>query len=364
MFRLTRTLNRLKKVSVLHNNVREQSVMTQKLMYTEYGDPMKVLRKHNEEINDNVKPDEVLVRMLAAPINPADINTIEGKYPSKPVLPAIGGGEGVAEVIDVGCEVRNFAVGDRIVPLKPGMGTWRTHAALSHNFVYKVPKNLGIVEAATLTVNPCTAYRMLRDFTSLKPGDCVIQNGANSACGQYVIQICRVWGLSTVNIVRDRENVDELKRSLLDLGGTHVVTESELRKTNLFKSKECPWPKLGLNCVGGQSALELMRNLAPGGTMVTYGGMSKEPVTVPTSALIFKDIKAVGFWMTRWTNEHFDSEDRSEMLEELVTMMTKGEIHGPAFQMVNFKEYERALSTIIGGGGKLGKKIILGFDSC
>ncbi|KAK5641694.1 hypothetical protein RI129_010241 [Pyrocoelia pectoralis] len=363
MFQLMKVIPNLKKMSALKNCVREQSVMTQKLMYKEYGEPIKVLSKQCEELNDNVKPNEVLVRMLAAPINPADINTIEGKYPSKPTLPAVGGGEGVAEIIDVGSEVRNLAVGDRIVPLKPGLGTWRTHASLPHNLVYKIPKDLGLVEAATLTVNPCTAYRMLRDFVTLKPGDCVIQNGANSACGQYVIQISRIWGLRTVNIIRDRDNVHELKRFLSALGGTHILTENELRKTNLFKTGECPFPKLGFNCVGGQSALEVMRNLAPGGTMVTFGGMSKEPVTIPTSALIFKDIKAVGFWMTRWTQEHFESEDRSEMLEELITMMTKGEIHGPAVQIIDFSEYQQALS-LTGGGGKLEKKIILGFENC
>lgn len=76
-------------------------------------------------------------------------------------------------------------------------------------------------------------------------------------------------------------------------------------------------PSLGLNCVGGRSALTVLRNLANHGTMVltlidtryyivrkqfnkvTYGGMSRKPLTVPTGSLIFNDIKVVGFWMTR-----------------------------------------------------------------
>ena len=43
--------------------------------------------------------------------------------------------------------------------------------------------------AATLGVNPCTAYRMLLDFVSLKSGDVIIQNCANSAVGMAVIQV-------------------------------------------------------------------------------------------------------------------------------------------------------------------------------
>lgn len=67
------------------------------------------------------------------------------------------------------------------------------------------------VEASMFNVNPCTAYRMLKDFVALKPGDTVIQNGANSAVGQLVIQLCKIWGIKTVNIVRDRPDIENLK---------------------------------------------------------------------------------------------------------------------------------------------------------
>lgn len=62
-----------------------------------------------------------------------------------------------------------------------------------------------------LNVNPCTAYRMLKDFVSLKAGDTVIQNGGNSAVGQMVIQLCKVWNYKSVSVVRDRPNIQELK---------------------------------------------------------------------------------------------------------------------------------------------------------
>lgn len=53
-------------------------------------------------------------------------------------------------------------------------------------------------------MNPATAYRLLRDFEHLKPGDWVLQNGANSQVGLAVIQIAREMGLKTINFVRDR----------------------------------------------------------------------------------------------------------------------------------------------------------------
>ena len=72
-----------------------------------------------------------------------------------------------------------------------------------------------------LLVRPCENLlfllcRMLKDFVSLKPGDCVLQNGANSAVGQAVIQIAKTMGVTTVNVVRDREDIDSLKQRLTE----------------------------------------------------------------------------------------------------------------------------------------------------
>lgn len=175
--------------------------------------------------------------MLAAPINPADINTIQGVYPVKPEFPAIPGNEGVAEIIAVGDEVSNLKIGDWVVPATNAWGTWRTHALCSEKELQKIASGLDVVSAATMSVNPCTAYRMLKDFVELEPGDVVIQNGANSACGQNVIQLCKHWGFKSVNIVRNRDNIDELKKKLSELGADFVFTEEELPGLAIFRDK-------------------------------------------------------------------------------------------------------------------------------
>lgn len=106
-------------------------------------------------------------------------------------------------------------------------------------------------------------------------GDVIIQNGANSAVGQYVIQLCSAWDIQSVNIIRDRPNVENLKEYLKSLGADYVLTEKELRSTELFKSKKLDKPQLALNCVGGEIATEMLRHLDKGGYFVTYGGMSR-----------------------------------------------------------------------------------------
>ena len=247
--------------------------------------------------------------MMYAPINPADVNTIQGVYGVKPTLPFTLGNEGVGRVEGVGPDVEKFKAGDWIIPATNAWGTWRTHAIDSESNLLKIPSDINPLMAATLSVNPCTAYRMLHDFVSLMKEEIVLQNGANSAVGQSVIQIARHLGLRTVNIVRNRENIEALKNELQDLGADHVLTEEEFRSSKIFKGELAP-PKLILNCVSGRGVIDLVKAAADEATIVTYGGMSRQPLVVPTGPLIFKDIRFVGFWMTRWNWKNFSSPER------------------------------------------------------
>jgi len=65
----------------------------------------------------------VLVKMLMAPVNPSDINMIEGTYPTLPPLPAVGGSEGIGKIAAVGDGVKGLKVDDYVIPAKAGFGT-------------------------------------------------------------------------------------------------------------------------------------------------------------------------------------------------------------------------------------------------
>ncbi|CAL7948641.1 unnamed protein product [Xylocopa violacea] len=344
-------------------SIRQMSLTARKdnvksLFYKEYGEPINVLQFTTQPINQP-ENNQVSVKWLLAPVNPADINTIQGKYPSKPPLPAIPGNEGVGEVIAIGSNVKHLSIGDRVVPNGVNLGTWRTHANYSSEELLKIPKDVGTIEASMLNVNPCTAYRMLKDFVALQPGDTVIQNGGNSAVGQMVIQLCKIWNYKSVSVVRDRPNIQELRDHLTSLGADEILTEAEIRKTQIFKSKKLPSPKLALNCICGQNALEVLRHLAHGGIMITYGGMSREPLTVPTSALIFKDITLKGFWMTAWTKANMNSKERETMFTELGTFFKDKKLKAPPHKLVPFCQYQEAVLNALSTDGKTGLKYIL-----
>jgi trans-2-enoyl-CoA reductase len=96
------------------------STISKALTFDKHSKPSKVLKVKNYELKMNSK--SLLLKILAAPVNPSDINIIEGTYPIKPVqykdIGFIGGQEGVAQVEDFGSEVEGFQKGDWVVPVQ------------------------------------------------------------------------------------------------------------------------------------------------------------------------------------------------------------------------------------------------------
>ncbi|KAL8243657.1 hypothetical protein R6Q59_009915 [Mikania micrantha] len=302
------------------------------LVYSKYGEPQDVLQLHVHSISPPTGTN-VVVRMLTSPINPADVNQIQGVYPSKPEMDkalgtqepaAVGGNEGVGEVISTGSGVKSVAKGDWVIMKYTSQGTWRTHVAIDESKLFKIDDKEGLspLQVGTVSVNPCTAYRMLLDSAKwdFRGDEWFIQNGANSGVGRAAIQLGREWGFKSINVIRGREDKveeDALKKELFDLGATHVITEQELQSREI-KDKIKEWTnggreqiKVGLNCVGGKPATALAKYLSPAATMVTYGAMSKQPLALPASLLIFKQINFTGFWVSRWSDKHPDQKKQT-----------------------------------------------------
>lgn len=349
------------------------------LAFEKYGEPKDILRLHSHSISPP-HSNLLTLRFLASPINPADINQLQGVYPSKPTFTtslstsdpiAVGGNEGVAEVIAVGSAVKGFQRGDWVIQKGPGFGTWRTHAQTTPDNLVRIENKDGIspTQAGTVSVNPCTAYRMLKDFVALQPGEWFIQNGANSGVGRAAIQLGRRWGYKSINVVRKRESgMAELKAELHALGADVVVTDEEVadkgfraRVKELTHGGREP-VRLGLNCVGGKLVTDMTKILAAGAHMVTYGAMSKQPVTLPTGALIFQNISFDGFWVSRWSEAN--PEAKEACVREILDWTRKGEFRDTPMDPVRWdwqSKQEELVSAVQGTleGFRSGKGIFV-----
>ena len=273
-------------------------------------------------------------------------------------MPATGGNEFVGEVLKKGEKVDKFVLNEHVIPYESGIGTWSKYLLLNEKQIYPIPFSLPLPEAATLTVNPCTAYRILKDFIKLRPGDCVVQNGANSAVGQAVHQLCKLYGIKSVGIVRDREDIVHLKQYLLRLGATEIFTEEELLKTKVFEGGCLPKPRLALNCVGGESAHNIAKLLEHKGVMVTYGGMSRKPISINAANMIFKRHTFYGFWITDWVKRNADTLERQVMLRDLVELSSSNSFKAPTHTLIPFEEYKKYAKKIMSFGHKSNQKYI------
>ncbi len=292
-------------------------------------------------------PGEVLVRMLAAPVNPADLNFIEGTYGVKPALPATPGVEGCGEVVE--SHSPDFQPGDRVIFLRRA-ATWASHTVVDGSILFKLPPRIDPLQAAMLKVNPATAWRLLHGFGKPAAGEWVVQNAGNSAVGRCVIQLAKALGVRTVSFVRREELVPELR----DLGGDVVVMDND---DGLAAAKEAiggAVAALAFNAVGGDSALRLMNLLRESGTHITFGAMAKRPLTVPNGLLIFRDLRLCGLWVTRWIENAPDAEVRA-VYQDLAERVAAGALVQPVDSTHTLEDFKAALGRLTSDtrGGKV-----------
>ena len=264
---------------------------------------------------------EVLLEVECSPVNPADLNVLEGKYGALPTLPCVPGVEGVARVVFSRSSVIKEG---QLVLLPAGFGSWRRWGTCLATSLVPLDAAVPVEQAAMLRINPATADCMLREIVLLNPGDFIVQNAANSGVGRSVIQIARAMGVRTINVVRRPELVSELVES----GADYVVIEGEKLSDRILECANGVPIKIGFNAVGGESAVGIAGALVESGTLITYGAMSRQPLRVPNGLLIFKNITLRGFWVSRWYCTA-EPQKISEMFERLTAMAASGSLHTP-----------------------------------
>lgn len=295
---------------------------------------------------------EVQVAVLASPINPSDVLTLTGEYGILPPLPAVGGNEGVGKVIALGDGVSGFAEG-MVVLLPIGCGTWSTHLNLPAKLLVPLPPEVDPVQASMLTVNPPTAQLMLSEFVDLKPGDWVIQNAANSAVGGYLIQLAKLRGLNTVNVVRRDSAIPALKED----GAEHVLVDGDdLPKRVRELVGDAPI-RLAIDCIGGVATENLARCLAEGGTLVNYGAMSGERCMISPRYFVFRDVTLRGFWLSHWFKKA-TPDARRAVFAQIGAHIARGELHARVHARYGIADIKKAVADAA-RGARSGKIVLV-----
>jgi NADPH:quinone reductase-like Zn-dependent oxidoreductase len=253
-----------------------QAVFIRKLDPESYLDELEVGRKEKPAVGAG----QVLVRLLARPVNPADVLSVQGYYPGfKPAsLPAIPGLEGYGKIEEVGEGVTGLSVGQRVVPVllndytPVGNGSWQEFVAVNQENILPMPDTISDEHAAQFIVNPWTAVGLLK-FLNVPRGEWLIQTGASSVLGRQIISLAKHYGIKTINVVRRQEVESELKAL-----GADVVIESTGDYEDLpAKVKEVTGPGLAygaIDAIAGKMVKALTASVRNSGYVVLYGGMS------------------------------------------------------------------------------------------
>ena len=304
--------------------------------FASFGRPDEVIE--SIEVPDLANPveNEVLIDVLACPINPADVLNIEGRYGVRPDLPARLGAECVGKVKKIGESVKQFKVGDIVLPLD--RENWVQQKLVAENNLILLPDNIDPIQLSMLKVNPATAYLMLTKYVNLKEGDWIIQDAANSGVGHCIIRLAKTNGIRTVNIVRRKELKEELK----NIGADVVVEDSQNLPEEVKQLTNGADIKLAIDAVGGDIVLRLGDCLAEKATILNYGLLSGKNIEMTSFQTVFKRLVLTGFWLMPWL-QSMSKEEIFDMYNHLASMMVEKNLYVPIEKTYHLDEIKNAV---------------------
>jgi NADPH:quinone reductase-like Zn-dependent oxidoreductase len=264
-----------------------------------WGDPEDVLQVR--DVPEPVPgPGQVLVRMLASPINPSDLLMVRGEYGRQPPLPATPGFEGVG-VVEAGQGLlARRVLGRRVAVLNGASGNWQEKVVIPARQAVPVPRELTDEQAATFFVNPASALIMTRYVLRVPAGAWLLQTAAGSTLGRMVIRLGQKFGFRTLNVVRRREQAEELLRA----GGTAAIaTNDEPLRERVHVLTDGAGVPCAIDAVGGATGSEVVHTLARGGRLLVYGTLDRNPLTIDPRTLMVGQKCVEGFWLSNWVRD-------------------------------------------------------------
>jgi NADPH:quinone reductase-like Zn-dependent oxidoreductase len=270
-------------------------------IFNDFGPPAEVLQVRDVPLPEPGR-EMVRVRLLMSPINPSDLLYVHGVYPMKAALPATPGFEGVGVIDKAGPGwmkvIRGLRPGRRVVAINNVSGNWQEYAIIPARQAIPIPSFLTDEQAATFFVNPASAFVMVRHLLKVPQGAWLLQTAAGSALGRMVIRLGKQFGFKTINVVRRREQIEELTK----LGGDAVIcTEEESVPTKVRALTGGSGVRYALDAVGGRTGTQAVESLGRGGKLVVYGALAMEPMVIPSRLLLTNNKKLEGFWLSEWS---------------------------------------------------------------
>jgi NADPH:quinone reductase-like Zn-dependent oxidoreductase len=313
------------------------------VVFDQFGDPAEVLQVRDVPVPEP-GPGEVRVRMLASPINPSDLLSVRGEYGRRPTLPATPGFEGVG-VVEAGRGLLGRRrLGRRVAVLHSQGGNWQEYVVVSALRVVPISRDVPDEQAATFFVNPASAFIMTRRVLKVPRGAWLLQTAAGSALGRMVIRLGQHFGFRTLNLVRRREQAQELVQAG---GDAAICTESEAIEERVLALTGGEGVPFALDAVGGATGSAVARCLARRGRLLVYGTLAEEPLSLHPRVLIVGQKRIEGFWLSEWARQQ-RSWTMLQLFRRIQALLANGVLRteiGATFALDQIKDAVRQAAT-------------------
>ncbi|CAH1364814.1 hypothetical protein MTP99_001173 [Tenebrio molitor] len=224
---------------------------------------VKILKKPEPTVNEG----ELLIRVKACGLNFQDLMVRQGAIDSPPKCPFILGFECAGEIEQVGEGVEGFSVGDQVVAL-PEYRAWAELVAVPAKYVFKLPKDVSHLDAATITMNYTVAYILLFELAGLSKGKSILVHSVGGGVGQAVVQLAKtvpdvtIFGICSKGKHEALKNAQSPVDHLLERGSDY---SSEIRKISP------DGVDIVLDCLCGEECNKGYSLLKPMGRYILYG---------------------------------------------------------------------------------------------
>ncbi len=291
-------------------------------LHDTFGDPTLILHA-GEVALPEPGAGEVRIRTLLAPIHNHDLWTVRGQYGYKPELPAVGGSEGTGVIDALGEGVTGLQIGQRVSAASVH-GSWAEAFIAPARMVIPMPDSIDDETAAQLIAMPLSAL-MLLEFLQVERGQWIVQNAANGAVGKALAMLACARGVHCLNLVRRDDGVAEMQA----LGIEHTYSTAQADWLDKVKAALGEGgAAAAVDSVGGKASGELVSLLVDGGTLVSFGSMTGEPMQIGSGDVIFKQATIKGFWGSK-VSQNMAPENKRRLVGELLKLAAEGGLSLP-----------------------------------
>jgi NADPH2:quinone reductase len=242
------------------------------------------------------KPNEAVVKILAAGVNFIDVYNREGRY--KAPLPFVLGQEGAGVVSAVGSDVREVAVGDRVA-YTGVLGSYAEYAAVPADRLVKIPDGVSEREAAAAMLQGITAHYLAHDTYPLKKGETALIHAAAGGVGLLLVQMAHNIGARVIGTVSSEEKANLARGAGADeiIFYTQSDFEAETKRLTGGKGVDVVFDSVGKTTF--EKGLNVLR---PRGMMALFGGSSGvvppfDPITLTQKGSLYLTRPSIGHYI-------------------------------------------------------------------